>query len=1561
MVEGPGIVAEKALGGGAGWRFWIDRGGTFTDVVGRSGDGRLVVRKLLSVQPGRAGDPAVTAIRELLGLEGNQLDGNQAIPAGLIAELRLGTTVATNALLERRGEPVLLLINRGFADLLAIGDQHRPDIFALQIRRPQPLRLRTLEVAGRLAADGSELEPLGLDGQLEVELRRALAEGYRSVAVALIHSYRNPSQELALERWLHGQGVTHVALSHRLSGQPRLVPRGHTALVEAAVAPILRAYLEQVQLALGAATPLRVMRSSGSLAPPALLHAKDTILSGPAGGMVGAVAVARQALLADGCADLPPIVGFDMGGTSTDVFHFDPSRGEAAWERSAETEIAGLRLQAPMLPVHTVAAGGGSIIDFDSERLRVGPESAGADPGPAAYRLGGPATITDANLLLGRLPAQALPSVFGPAGDQPPDLEAVRQRFSALASAITSAHRATTPEQVAEGALCIAIERMAEAMRRISIQRGHDIRTALLVSYGAAAGQHACRLAELLGIRRVLLHPLAGVLSAYGIGMAEQRQLRERAVRAPLAAAQLPALEALRDQLAAEATVALRAAKDLGPQQQPRLELRLELRYPGSERGLEVSWPQQHWEPQALVAALQRRFVDLHRLRYGYVPADQQLVVERLMVEAAVDTSVNTSLDTAIETCVDVSLEKAVEGAVDPALHGDWFGDLHNAYPGYLAQDLAQDLARDLARDLSSQAENHANQAAHHGPMVERLAGQGPAQPTCPAQPPGWLVGQQVGQQLPTTPVWLPQPAALDPAQQRRPPADGLPEAICEASTSNGVATISTAATSNAAATSSGAATSDFQATSGLHAAGSWQAVPLWRREQLAPATLLRGPAVVMDVTTTLMLETHWQARVLADGALLLERQSVAPIVASTANYPVHQVVPQSVESAAAGQTAAGQTAAQKVDRALEQEATQTPSQAAAQEFAPAAGYRSIRSLEPLLDDQECDPGLGQAPDPVLLELFNHRFAAIAEQMGVQLQQSSRSVNIRERLDFSCALFDGQGRLVANAPHIPVHLGSMGESVVALLQAVGRGERPPLRPGDVILSNDPYAGGTHLPDITAITPIFAPAKANADADAVAVAGIGIGMGMGVEVAVEAEADLEARAALVAAPEVAPEVAVEPPLFFVASRGHHADVGGITPGSMPAFSTSIEQEGLLLRNLPFLENGVFDRDQWLARLAAGPHPVRNPDQLLADLQAQVAANRLGERALQQLIAREGLALVQAYMVHGRAHAAAAVRRLLARLSDGAFRLELDDGSCIQVAVRVDRQARRAELDFSGSSAQQAGNRNAPLAVTKAVVLYVLRCLVAEEIPLNAGCFEPISLIVPLGCLLNPRPPAAVVAGNVETSQAATNALFAALGVQAAAQGTMNNLSFGDTAAGAASRQYYETICGGTGAGIGADGLGFSGAAAVQSHMTNSRITDPEILEERYPVRLEWFGRRRGSGGLGRWVGGDGVIRQIRALEALSVSVLSSCRRVPPFGLAGGGAGACGRNLLLKLDGTEELLPGSFERQLQAGEALRIETPGGGAYGAISPGPLAEPASPERPTDLPIQPPAAGGPQ
>lgn len=1387
-------MKRQGEAGPAGWRFWIDRGGTFTDVIGQRPDGALVVNKVLSVQPDRAGDPAVTAIQRLLGLP-----PDTAIPAGAIGEVRLGTTVATNALLERRGAPVLLLINRGLADLLEIGDQHRPELFDLHIERPQPLRIRVLEVDGRLAADGRELEPLRCDDQLRQQLQQALSEGYRSVAVALLHACRNPAHEQQLADWLAGEGVEAIALSHRLSAQPRLVPRGHTALVEAAVGPVLRGYLDQVQQALGEGTPLRVMRSSGALAAAADLLAKDTILSGPAGGMVGAVAVAL-AVSPD-----RPIVGFDMGGTSTDVFHFDPGRGEAAWERSAETTIEGLRLQAPMLPVHTVAAGGGSILRCVDGRLLVGPQSAGAVPGPAAYRRGGPATITDANLLLGRLPAEALPAVFGPDGIQAADLEAVRARFAELAKASGLA-----PEAAAEGGLQVAIERMAAAVRQISIQRGHDIRDALLVSYGGAGGQHACRLAEQLGIQRVLLHPLSGVLSAYGIGRAEQRQLREAVIRAPLQAALIPRLKHQIEVLRQEAVVALERSGDLEHGAPHRLVVRLELRYPGSERGLELLWPQRGPcaaaeeaiapqpangpdQPEAgdpeLVAALQRDFEESHRRRFGYLPSDRDLVVERLLLEVA-------------------------------------------------------------AADLTPPP-------VGHGPADDGLATQ-PAAGTdaSPATPAAVLTTPD----RPTT-----EDSAMPP-----PPAH----------------------------------------TRVWLAPDGWRPVPLWRRSELPPAARIVGPAVLIDATTTLMLEPQWSAALLPGGELLLEHTATpaaGPVEAPRTSIQ-RDGVPGHTPDARAGQIGEPRALAAAPDNgvgvppargAATRQPPGTPQAAAdlgASRGGPGAGERGDAAQATVSAAPQTTPSSLVEPgvDPVQLELFHHRFAAIAEQMGVQLQLSSRSVNIRERLDFSCALFDGRGALVANAPHIPVHLGSMGESVVSLLADVAAGRRPPLAPGDVILSNDPYAGGTHLPDITAITPVFA----------------------------------------------AGAQAVEPPLFFVASRGHHADVGGITPGSMPAFSTSIAQEGLLLRNEAFLSGGVFDEAAWRRRLAAGPHPVRNPDQLLADLQAQVAANRQGVAALEQLIAAEGQEVVQAFMGHVQANAAEAVRRVIDRLQAGSHAVELDSGAWIRVAVTPDRRARRVRVDFTGTSRQLATNHNAPLAVTHAVVLYAFRCLVGEEIPLNAGCFEPIDLVVPPGCLLRPAPPAAVVAGNVETSQAACNALFGALGVLAASQGTMNNLSFGDEGAGPSSRQYYETICGGTGAGVLADGQGFAGAAAVQSHMTNSRLTDPEILEERFPVRLEVFQRRRGSGGAGLWPGGDGVIRQLRALEPLRVSLLTGSRRVPPFGLAGGEAGACGANWLLRTDGGEERLPSCCELSLAAGEGLRIETPGGGGYGP-PPEPAAEP--------------------
>jgi 5-oxoprolinase (ATP-hydrolysing) len=1256
------------------WHFWIDRGGTFTDLVALTPAGGLIVRKVLSQQPELSGDPAVRALRQAMAVaEDEPLDPTR------IAEVRLGTTVATNALLEGKGAPVLLLVNRGFADLLQVGDQHRPELFALEIVRPKPLDVRVLELEGRLAADGRELEPLHRHQELEAQLLQAWADGYRSCAIALLHSYRQPAHELAVADWLRQLGFRQVHCSHQLSRQPRLVPRLHTTVLEAALAPRLQGYLEQVGQALGPAVPLRVMTSSGALQSPALLQARDTVLSGPAGGMVGAVEAARAAGFHD-----RPILGFDMGGTSTDVFHCDAGVGEEGWERRAETAIQGLRLQAPMLPINTVAAGGGSVLRFDGQRLRVGPESAGADPGPICYGRGGPLTVTDANLLLGRLPVAALPALFGPRGDQPADVAAVRRGFAVLAAELGAAlaeASATSPEALAHGALEIAVERMAEAIRRISIQRGHDIREAVLVSYGGAGGQHACRVAGRLGIRQVLLHPLAGVLSAWGIGLARQRLLLERSLRLPLEPGLGQRIAASIDELEAEGVAILRAAGDLAAAERPQRQLRLELRYPGSDQGLELAWDP---EPAAGVVeadwleALRRAFEQKHQQRYGYVVAGEPLVLERLSLDLVPAAGAPGS---------------EVGGALPPA-------------------------------GLTRSAEPVAGAAA---------AAAGTAA---------------------TTPLWL---------------AD---------------------------------------------APGGWVEVPLRSRAALVAGCCLEGPAVLLEDTGTTVLEPGWRARVLAGGALVLEQQ----------RPPGSPPPPQALD-------------------------------------------RSPGSL-PAPTGGEPTP-----VDPVRLELYNHRFTAIAEQMGVRLQQSSRSVNIRERLDFSCALFDAAGRLVANAPHIPVHLGSMGESVVCLLEAVRRGERPPLQPGDAVACNDPFHGGTHLPDITVITPVFAAAD-GAD-----------------------------------------------PLAFVACRGHHADVGGITPGSMPPFSRSISEEGLLLDLVPLLSAGRFDGAAWRQRLLAGPYPVRNPDQLLADLQAQLAANRLGAAELRRLIAGEGAAEVADYMVHVLANAAEAVRRVIDRLEGGEHRVELDDGSHIQVAVRIDRRARRATVDFSGSAGQRPGNTNAPLAITKAVVLYVFRTLVGEPIPLNAGCFDPIDLVVPPGSLLHPRPPAAVVAGNVETSQAVANGLFAALGVMAAAQGTMNNLSFGNDRC-----QYYETICGGTGA-----GAGFAGAAAVQSHMTNSRLTDPEILEERFPVRLEQFRIRRGSGGPGRWPGGAGVVRQLCFLEPLTVALLSGSRRVPPFGLAGGGPGQCGRNRLQRLDGSWQELGGCAELTVAAGERLLIETPGGGGYG------------------------------
>ncbi|MGB4699780.1 MAG: hydantoinase B/oxoprolinase family protein [Parasynechococcus sp.] len=1208
------------------WKFWVDRGGTFTDLIGCGPSGTLHIRKVLS--DGVGVDPAVQVIRELLAIS-----PGEPIDQSVIHSVRLGTTVATNALLEQRGAPLVLLANSGLADLLRIGDQHRADLFALaQSERPF-LASEVVEVPGRLDAHGTELESPLWNDDLRNRLAALRASGFDDVVVALLHAHRNPAHELQCADELKVLGFPRVVCSHQVSVKPRLVPRGQTALVEAAVAPVLHGYLQQVQRALGASTPLRVMTSSGALQSVEGLMAKDTILSGPAAGMVGAIAAARSSGF-----EGVPVLGFDMGGTSTDVFCVAAAEDAALRLVQEQTDIAGLQLLAPRLPIETVAAGGGSVLQRDGDRLRVGPRSAGARPGPACYRAGGPLTITDANLVLGRLQLHRFPCVFGAQGDQPPDLEVVQQQFAALASDLGQ-----RLEQLAEGALQLAIERMAAAIRRVSLHRGQDIRGGVLVAYGGAGGQHACRLAEELGLASVLLHPMAGVLSAYGMGQARQRRRLQVHLGAELSDQLLAALQQQVQELTQQALQELADQGDgsEGFQAQAVVWLSLELRYPGAEQTLMLPFNEE-MESSALVTAFQER----HQQRFGYcIRSEQLLLVEMLNVEV-----------------------------------------------------------------------------------------------TAPQQfqPPGFTT------------------TAQQPAQ------DVMPQRI----------------------------------QMHLRHMG-WQSVASFDRETLPVGCCIEGPALIAEATGCIVVEVGWTARVDRAAALVLEHESIFF------------------------------TEAEK-------------------------------------------PALKPA-GPVLAELFRHRFMAIAEQMGERLRQTSRSVNIRERLDFSCALFDFHGGLVANAPHIPVHLGSMGNSIRDLLEQVAAGVVPPLQPGDTLLSNDPFHGGTHLPDITAITPVFC-------------GGLN-------------------------------------PSFFVASRGHHADVGGISPGSMPSFSTSIDEEGLLLRNLLFVRDGAIHLSNWQASFREMAIPPRNPQELLADLQAQVAANQAGIEGLEQLVEREGEALVQQQMQGLQQHAAACVRRLISGLADTSHQLQLDDGAILAVRIGVVPDQQKLVLDFCGTSQQRQGNFNAPLSVTRAVVLYVIRCLLDDDIPLNEGCFAPLELRVPLGCMLNPEAPAAVVAGNVEVSQALCNLLFGAFGVLAAGQGTMNNLSFGNDRC-----QYYETVAGGGGA-----GEGFTGSIGLQSHMTNSRLTDPEVLEARYPVRLERFGIRSGSGGDGCWRGGDGLERTIRFLEPMSLSLISGSRRVAPFGLEGGTSGACGENQLIRADGTEESLPGAVQLQLNAGDAIRMFTPGGGGFG------------------------------
>ncbi|OXC76963.1 hydantoinase B/oxoprolinase family protein [Caballeronia sordidicola] len=1196
------------------WQFWIDRGGTFTDIVARRPDGRIVTHKVLSENPERYRDSAVHGIRELLGIA-----SHEAVPAELIDSVRMGTTVATNALLERKGAPTVLAITRGFADALRIAYQSRPKLFVRQIELPTLLYEQVVEIDERIGARGEVVRELDVE-QARQALRNAFDNGIRSCAIVLMHGYRYTAHEQKLKELAEQIGFTQISVSHEVSPLMKLVSRGDTTVVDAYLSPILRRYVRQVEADLGT-VPLQFMQSNGGLTDAHRFQGKDAILSGPAGGIVGAAQVSKL-------AGFDKIIGFDMGGTSTDVTHY---AGE--YEREFATEVAGVRIRAPMMKIHTVAAGGGSICSFDGARFRVGPQSAGANPGPASYRRGGPLTVTDCNVMTGKISARWFPHVFGPDGDLPLDADVVQRKFAEVAAAVEDATGvARTPEEIAQGFLKIAVENMANAIKQISVQRGYDVTHYTLACFGGAGGQHACLVADALGMTRVFIHPLAGVLSAYGMGLADVRALRQQALETPLDREALAACDHTFEPL--ETAARNEVAEQRIPVDNISMRRTLHIKYDGTDTALEIDFST---EPAKIVDTFER----LYRARYGFLMPNKTLIIEAVAVEAI--------------------------GRTQEAEDEQW-------------------------------------------PLAEQ--------------------------------------------------ASVNPEAL---------------------------------ATTRIFSGGEWRDTPVFDRDSLAPGARIDGPAIVNERTGTTVIEPGWQVVVSKHNHLVVER--------TTALVNRH-----------------------------------------------AAGTQA---------------------DPVLLEVFNNLFMSIAEQMGVTLANTSYSVNIKERLDFSCALFDTGGNLIANAPHMPVHLGSMGESVQTIIDR----RAGTMQAGDVYVLNAPYAGGTHLPDVTVIMPVFVDASPT-------------------------------------------------PTFYVAARGHHADIGGITPGSMPPDSTHVDQEGVLLDNIQLVAQGRFLEREIRDLLSSGAYPVRNVEQNLADLRAQVAACTKGAQELERMCGQFGLDVVRAYMQHVQDNAEEVVRRTLSVLKDGRFEYALDDGAKIMVAVSINRETRSAVIDFEGTSAQQPNNYNAPSAICKAAVLYVFRTLVDDDIPLNAGCLKPLEIRIPAGSMLNPHYPAAVVAGNVETSQVVTDALYGALGVMAGAQGTMNNFTFGNE-----QFQYYETICGGAGA-----GSAFAGCSAVQTHMTNSRLTDPEVLEWRFPVRLDDFRIRRGSGGAGLHAGGDGTERRVRFLAPMTAVILSNRRRVAPFGLAGGKPGAVGVNWVERAGGKErETFGARHQAQMNPHDVFVIQTPGGGGYG------------------------------
>ena len=1218
------------------WQFWIDRGGTFTDVVGKRPDGSLVTHKLLSENPEQYRDAAVAGIRHLLNLK-----ADEPIRSDVVDCVKMGTTVATNALLERQGEPTLLVTTRGFRDALRIAYQNRPRLFDRNIVLPELLYSAVVQADERVGAHGEMIQPLD-EALLKKELLAHYQKGLRSVAIVFMHGYRFTGHEKAAKRLAQQAGFTQISTSHETSPMMKFVSRGDTTVVDAYLSPILRRYVEQVASEMPG-VKLFFMQSSGGLTDAHMFQGKDAILSGPAGGIVG---MARTAAI----AGIDKVIGFDMGGTSTDVSHY---AGE--FEREFETQVAGVRMRAPMMSIHTVAAGGGSILKFDGERFRVGPQSAGANPGPASYRRGGPLAVTDANLMVGKVQPRYFPKVFGHHADEPLDADVVQAKFNELAT-----QTGRSAEEVAEGFINIAVQQMANAIKKISVARGYDVTRYTLQCFGGAGGQHACLVADALGMTRVFVHPLAGVLSAYGMGLADQNVIREQAVELKLSEAALPEIADTLNSLTATAEAELqRQQVSTGA---ISTHQRVHVRYEGSDSALIV--------PFGSLAQIEAGFEAAYRQRFSFLMQGKGLIVEAASVEAIV-------------------------------------------------------------------------------------AGDAPVEPRHPLNPP---------REVP-----------------RRPEVK------------NGVR---------------------------MYSGGQWHNAALVVREDLRPGDIIPGPAIIAEKNATTVVEPGWEAHLTALDHLVLDRRA----------------------------------------------------------------QRAIKFAA------------GTTVDPVLLEVFNNLFMNIAEQMGLQLQNTAYSVNIKERLDFSCALFDTEGNLIANAPHMPVHLGSMGESIKTVI----RENAGKMQSGDVYVLNDPYHGGTHLPDITVITPVY--------------------LGTATQ-----------------------------PTFYVGSRGHHADIGGITPGSMPPFSTRIEEEGVQINNFLLVDRGVLREAEMMAllsgRAVAGPpqdgtapsggsedtsvpsvgamYPSRNPQQNMADLKAQIAANEKGVQGLRKMVEQFSLDVVLAYMRHVQDNAEESVRRVITRLKDGQFTLPLDNGAQIQVAIRVDTQNRSAEIDFTGTSPQQSNNFNAPTAVCMAAVLYVFRTLVNDDIPLNAGCLKPLKVIIPAGSMLNPNPPASVVAGNVETSTCITNALYGALGVMAASQCTMNNFTFGN-----ARHQYYETISGGSGA-----GEGFNGTSVVQTHMTNSRLTDPEVLEFRFPVRLESYEIRPNSGGAGRWTGGNGGVRRVRFLEAMTASILSNGRKHGAFGMAGGEPGRVGRNVVVRVGGEVEALDHIGQTEMRPGDIFEIHTPGGGGFGNI----------------------------